>query len=137
EHVVALEAGRCEPLVQALPDPLLVAVTLRRVEVPITEPQSRLDCVDAHLLLQRHGSEPDGGNAGSVRFNYIHCASLPDVRSRPTLAGAAGQLDLGNQGAKQGCAPAARPSSQSNSVRFRPWRCSAPRTRPGGPCRSP
>src|SRR6266850_4583023 len=72
EDILALEAGRREPLAQPFPDPFLVAVALRRVEVAIAEPQRRLDGVDANLLLQGHGAEPDRRDAGAIRFNNVH-----------------------------------------------------------------
>src|SRR5262249_54527072 len=77
----ALQPGRRQTLMQPLAHPLLVAVALGGVEVAIAEPQRRLDGVDAGLLLQGHGAEPDRRDARAVGLNHIHALSLPLLRA--------------------------------------------------------
>src|SRR5262249_4451461 len=92
EDVLALEAGPRQSLMQAVADPLLVAVALGGVEVAIAEAHRGLDGVYAHLLLECHGAKPDRRNAGSIHFDDIHCRVLlaqaiwqrPKFQSRPS-----------------------------------------------------
>src|SRR4029453_19647728 len=70
-------ATAAPPLGHPSPPPSPVAMALGVVEMAIAEPQRRLDGVDAHLLLQGHGAEPDCRNAGAVCFNHSHYKSLP------------------------------------------------------------
>ena len=77
EYVLALEALLGETLVQPLAHPLLVAVALGGVEVAVAELERVLHGIDAHLLFQGHGAEPDGRNTRAVGFNGIHgCLTL-------------------------------------------------------------
>ena len=70
-----------EPLMQPLAHPFLVAVALGGIKMPIAELERGLHGIDAHLLLQGHGAEPDGWNARAVGFNGIHGSlTLADCR---------------------------------------------------------
>src|SRR5215813_4505230 len=92
EYVLALEAGRSQSLMQPVANPLLVAVALGGVEMPVTKTHRGLDGVYARLLLECHGAKPDRRNAGSIHFDDIHCRVLlaqaiwqrPKFQSRPS-----------------------------------------------------
>ncbi len=42
----------------------------------ITDLQGSLDRLDAHIVLQGHGAQTDGRNAGAMGFNHLHCRLL-------------------------------------------------------------
>src|SRR5580692_1299913 len=68
EDVLARHAGGAE----AFADFALVAVVLRGIEMPVTEMQRRLDQLDAQIVLQRHGAEPDHRDSGAMTFDHVH-----------------------------------------------------------------
>src|SRR5580692_4809477 len=65
EDVLARHAGGAE----AFADFALIAVVLRGIEMPVAEMQRRLDQLDAQIVLQRHGAEPDHRDFGAMTFN--------------------------------------------------------------------
>ena len=68
EDILARNAGGAE----AFADFALVAVVLRGVEMPVAEMQRRLDQLDAQIVLQRHGAEPDDRDFGAMTFDHVH-----------------------------------------------------------------
>ena len=52
----------------------------------VADLQCRFDCLHTHIIFQCHGAEPNGGNAGAMRFNHLHY-NLLEQRLRWPVAG--------------------------------------------------
>ena len=88
EDVLARHAGGT----QAFANFALVAVILRGIEMPVPEMQRRFDQLDAQIVLQRHGAEPDDRDFGAMTFDHIHplplnsCGFALRIKDRPLPA---------------------------------------------------